>query len=199
MILHKQLKWFGLSILCTILLINGVSANSYTSELHSSKAQCDIEKQNNDKLYPNFYRSNCVENSEWKYHYNICDTNHCVANDHVDVNKFTEIKDPWVYQYDANSASYNIDEKTALKIQKISAGLEKRFQKMSASDLEAWNTNFLSVMDKMAEKSKDNKKNYALVKSIQSEVAQVIKKQQNENDLCEKQYGLGWKEAQFFF
>jgi hypothetical protein len=59
---------------------------------------------------------------------------------------------------------------------------------MSQSDLEQWNDNFLRVIEKLSEKSKNNEKNIALIKGIKQEVQLVIEKQKQENDLCKNQY-----------
>jgi hypothetical protein len=86
------------------------------------------------------------------------------------------------------SSDYKIDDATSEKLKSLAEGLESRFQKMSEADLEKWNENFASVVEKLADKSINNEKNLALIDGIQKQIAIVIKKQQEENDLCKNQY-----------
>jgi hypothetical protein len=92
MTLRNYISAIGLSFISLLLLGTKVSANSYTSEVFSSINQCNQQKEKNNNLYLNFYRSDCVESSDGKFYYNICDTNYCVANQNTD--KFIENKDP---------------------------------------------------------------------------------------------------------
>ena len=92
-----------------------------------------------------------------------------------------------------------LDDATNEKVRKIAEGLEKKFQKMSEWDLDKWNENFAKVISNLSEKSSENDKNLALINAIKNEVDLVVKKQQQENDLCKNQYWEGWKEASFFF
>lgn len=201
MALNRYIKILLFFSIASFLWANQALANTYTSEIFSSLSSCESQKEKNNSLYPNFYRSNCVESSQGKFHYNICDTNYCVAT--VNKKKLVEAKDPGVYDYDNNiwskyTTDYQLDEKTQQHIEKIANKLEKRFQKMSVSDLDKWNDNFINVIDKLSERSKNSKKNLALLQWVKKEVNSVVEKQKKENNLCKEQYGEGWKEAKIF-
>lgn len=195
MTLRNIISAVTLSIISSWFLINWAFANSYTSEIFNSIWECNTQKEKNDKLYTNFYRSECSESKDWDFYYNICDTNYCVTSD--DTSKFLENKEKEIYQYD--SSNYQLDDITNEKLKKLAEGLEVRFQKMSESDLEKWNENFSNVLESLAEKSKNNDKNLALIDGIKSQIGKVLTKQKAENDLCKNQYWIGWKEASFFF
>jgi hypothetical protein len=92
MTLSKYISFVPFFVFFFILSINSTSANTYTSEIFSSLSRCESQKEKNNSLYPSFYRSDCVEAQDGKFHYNICDTNYCVTN--IQTNQLKEIKDP---------------------------------------------------------------------------------------------------------
>lgn len=184
------------------MVSTNVFANNYTSEIFSSQESCNTQKDKNDTLYPNFSRSECTQSKSWDFYYNICDTNYCVTSQ--DSSKLVENKEKELYQYDSSSmtvasSDYKLDDATSEKLKNLAEWLETRFQKMSEWDLEKWNENFIGVLDKLAERSKNNDKNLALIDGIKNQIWIVLTKQKAENDLCKNQYWIGWKEASFFF
>jgi hypothetical protein len=121
MTLRNYINVIGVSFISLLLLATKVSANSYTSEVFSSINQCNQQKEKNNNLYPNFYRSDCVESSDGKFYYNICDTNYCIANQGR--SELVENKANEVYQHDnintTISNTYILDNTTNEKIQQI--------------------------------------------------------------------------------
>lgn len=165
-----------LGIISVFFSINNVSANNYLSEPHNNIDSCNIEKKQNNSLYPGYTRSECFE-SEDNFYYNICETNHCII--------------PSKY-------SKSTSQSDNPQVQKLAKVLEDKLEALEADAVIDWSGNFQDILEELKNKYQYNPKSFALMEEIEAEFKIISKKQIEENSLCKNEYGYGWQESKEF-